>query len=148
MGGYSAFAQFGSFIVSQCRYAFNRQSNIHCGSFFLCEINRIISSFSPGGASSASRFTLQPHLYSWLANSSIVSVDVGIALLHAVLCCQSPIPLPAFLSGNCFRNFYPAALPSRCQVEPDIPFYGTPSKKPSFVRFDFNPPRLSSLFSA
>src|SRR5271170_5889628 len=118
MGGYSAFAQFGSFIVSQCRYAFNRQSNIHCGSFFLCEINRMISSFNPGGASSASRSTLQPHLYSWLANSSIDSVDVGIALLHAVLRYRSPIPLPVILAGNYVTQF-PHPPPSPAVAKPN-----------------------------
>src|SRR2546426_11333000 len=69
----------GSSMVSQCRYAFSRQSSIHLGSFFLAEMKRMISSLSPGGTESASMSVTNPHLYSRFARSwiSVVSVGMG-----------------------------------------------------------------------
>jgi hypothetical protein len=79
MGGYLIIGQAcGSVMVSQCRYALSRQSSIHCGSFFLREMKRMVSSFKPGGADSASMSVTKPHLYSRLARVSISRVSVGI----------------------------------------------------------------------
>src|SRR6266508_1827572 len=41
-------------VVSQCRYAFKRQSSKNFGSFFFFEMRPMISSFRPGGADSRS----------------------------------------------------------------------------------------------
>src|SRR5512140_137107 len=49
---------------------------MNSGSFFLAEMSRTISSFSPGGADSASTSVTKPYLYSVLTNPSIVSVAV------------------------------------------------------------------------
>src|SRR6266480_5720273 len=79
MAGYLIIGQAcGSSIVSQCRYAFSRQSSSHLGSFFLAEMKRMISSFSPIGAESASISVTNPHLYSRFARSWISVVSVGI----------------------------------------------------------------------
>src|SRR5438874_4274245 len=64
-------------MVSQCRYALSRKSSIHCGSFFFAEMKRMTSSFSPGGAESASMSVTNPHLYSRFASVSISRVSVG-----------------------------------------------------------------------
>src|SRR2546421_12718680 len=78
MCGYFTIAQLcGSSMVSQWRYAFSRQSSIHCGSFFFLLIKRTISSFSPGGAESASTSVTNPHLYSRFASVSISCSAVG-----------------------------------------------------------------------
>src|SRR5437879_741861 len=70
--------QRGSSIVSQCRYAFRRQSSINFGSFFLAEIMRTMSSLKPRGTVSVSMSVTKPYLYSRLASSSIVLVAVVI----------------------------------------------------------------------
>ena len=44
--------------------AFNLQSNIHLGSFFILEINLIVSSESPLGALIFSMSVVNPYLYS------------------------------------------------------------------------------------
>src|SRR6185369_10158673 len=49
---------------------------MNSGSFFLAEISRTISSFSPGGAESASTSVKNPYLYSFWTRPSIVSVAV------------------------------------------------------------------------
>src|ERR1019366_7944437 len=47
----------------------------HAGSFFLAEIRRTTSSLRPRGMASASMSVTKPHLYSWLANVSMVLVE-------------------------------------------------------------------------
>src|SRR5881227_3554192 len=64
------------------RNAFRRHSSIHAGSFFFAEILRTMSSFRPGGSSSASTLVTKPYLYSRVASSSIASVDVDIWVLR------------------------------------------------------------------
>src|SRR5947208_1328474 len=64
-------------MVSQCRYALSRQSSSHCGSPFLWLMKRTTSSFSPGGAESASMSVTNPHLYSRFASVSISRSAVG-----------------------------------------------------------------------
>ena len=49
---------------------------MNAGSFFLAEIRRMVSSFSPRGAASTSTSVTNPYLYSWLAKASIVLVEV------------------------------------------------------------------------
>src|ERR1039457_326085 len=68
-------AQVGSLRVSQWRYALRRQSRSQAGSFFLAEIRRTTSSLRPRGMASASMSVTKPHLYSWLANVSMVLVE-------------------------------------------------------------------------
>src|SRR5438477_12129092 len=53
---------------------------MNSGSFFFREISRMMSSFSPGGAASASTSVTKPYLYSCLTNPSIVSVAVLIQI--------------------------------------------------------------------
>ena len=52
--GRSSLAQSGASIVCHSANAFSRQSSIHCGSFFLAEMKRTVSSLSPLGAKSCS----------------------------------------------------------------------------------------------
>ena len=68
--------QRGSSMVSQCRNALSRHSSIHSGSSFLAEMSRTTSSESPGGTISCSTSVMKPNLYSWLANCSMVLVEV------------------------------------------------------------------------
>src|SRR5882672_9411378 len=49
---------------------------MNSGSFFLCEMSRMMSSFRPGGAASASTSVTKPYLYSCLTKPSMVSVAV------------------------------------------------------------------------
>src|SRR5215213_2853858 len=72
MGLKFTLAHFGSSIFSQLRYAFSLHSSIHSGSFFLAEMKRIIPSFNPLGASSASISVTKPYLYSLRTVFSIV----------------------------------------------------------------------------
>src|SRR3982751_1539357 len=65
---------FGSVIVSQWRYAFNRNSSIHSGSFFFAEISRIVSSFNPFGIVSDSMSVTKPYLYSLLVRTSMLLI--------------------------------------------------------------------------
>src|SRR4051812_22642531 len=80
MGSYLTFCQVGSFIASQMRYAFSRHSSSQSGSFFFLEISLTTSSFNPFGIVSASTSVTKPYLYSRVASSSIVCVDVDIRL--------------------------------------------------------------------
>src|SRR5688572_22256685 len=78
IGGYSSFGQWrGSVIVFQCLNALSRQSSSHCGSSFLAEMNRTVSSDSPGGTVSDSMSVSKPYWYSRLASVSISVVSVG-----------------------------------------------------------------------
>src|SRR5215203_6934053 len=80
MGPYSTRAHVGSRIVSQRRYASSRHSSIHCGSFFLAEIKRTVSSDRPFGAFSDSISVTNPYLYwstSMRRTRSIVSCTAG-----------------------------------------------------------------------
>src|SRR5436309_7789505 len=79
MGGWCTFAHAGSFIVSQCRYAFRRHSSSHSGSPFLAEIRRITSSLSPTGTVSDSMSVTKPALYSRAAMSLAVMASELIA---------------------------------------------------------------------
>src|SRR5450432_1839305 len=86
MGGYLIIGQAcGSVIFSHWRYDFNRQSRSHCGSSFLWEMKRTISSLSPGGAESASMSVTKPHLYSRFASVSISVSAVGISIVQSAL---------------------------------------------------------------
>src|SRR2546430_91049 len=67
-------------MVCQWRKAFSRQSRRNCGSFFFFEMSRMMSSFNPGGAESASTSVTNPYLYSCLTKPSIVSVAVLILI--------------------------------------------------------------------
>ena len=49
---------------------------MNSGSFFLLEMRRMTSSFSPGGMVSVSMSEVKPYLYSVLTNSWMVSVAV------------------------------------------------------------------------
>ncbi len=49
-------------MVSQWRYAFNRHSSSQFGSCFFAEMKRMISSFKPFGAVSASTSLTKPYL--------------------------------------------------------------------------------------
>src|SRR4051812_7198878 len=60
-------------MFNQFLYDFKRKSNNHCGSFFFFEMNRMMSSFKPFGAESASRSVTNPHLYSPPICSSKIS---------------------------------------------------------------------------
>src|SRR4051794_25622762 len=60
----------GSLILTQPRKALSRHSSSHSGSPFLAEIKRIMSSFSPLGAASASMSVTKPYLYSLLTSVS------------------------------------------------------------------------------
>src|SRR5215212_9648570 len=60
----------GSVILSQPRYALSRHSSNHSGSPFLAEIRRMMSSFSPLGAASASISVTKPYLYSLPTSAS------------------------------------------------------------------------------
>src|SRR5260370_1709698 len=71
LGSASFFASF-----SQWRYAFRRHSKMNSGSFFLVEIRRMMSSFRPFGAASASILVTKPHLYSRSTRASNVLVSV------------------------------------------------------------------------
>ena len=57
------FAHSGSFMVSHLSKALSLQSNIHLGSFFLLEINLIISLFKPFFERSDSIDVTKPCLY-------------------------------------------------------------------------------------
>src|SRR5205085_12154563 len=50
--------------------------SMNCGSSFLAEMRRIVSSLSPLGTDSDSMSVTKPHLYSRLASSSIVLLSV------------------------------------------------------------------------
>src|SRR3989442_15129264 len=80
MGPYFTFAQVGSRIVSQVRYALSRHSSSHSGSSFFAEMRRTISSLRPRGSDSCSTSVTKPYRYSRLASSSIVCVDVLMVL--------------------------------------------------------------------
>ena len=54
---------------------------MNSGSFFLAEITRTTSSFSPGGSASASMSLTKPHLYSRVARASSVFVVVLMSVL-------------------------------------------------------------------
>src|SRR5438874_13753372 len=85
--------QRGSSMVSQCRYAFRRQSSMNFGSFFLAEIARMMSSLRPRGTVSASISVTKPYLYSRLASSSLVLVAVVIfANLLPISPCRRAVP--------------------------------------------------------
>src|SRR5215208_3571209 len=60
----------GSVILIQPRYALSRHSSSHSGSPFLAEIKRMMSSFSPLGAASASISVTKPYLYSLPTSAS------------------------------------------------------------------------------
>src|SRR5438067_5840541 len=77
------------------RNAFRRHSSIHAGSFFFAEILRTMSSFRPGGSSSASTSVTKPYLYSRVASSSIASVDVDIICFAPAPRLRSGRPEPA-----------------------------------------------------
>src|SRR5437016_2116238 len=69
-------------MVSQCRYAFSRHSNMNLGSFFLAEIRWMTSSFRPRGQVSASISVTNPCLYSRLASSAVALV-YAVAVGHS-----------------------------------------------------------------
>src|SRR5580698_3086479 len=102
MGGYFTNCQCGSFIVSQWRNALSRQSVSHCGSFFLAEIRRMMSSFKPGGADSVSTSVTKPYLYSCLTRLSIVSVAVLIVKMVNSLNGVSGHPVPCIVLCRLF----------------------------------------------
>src|SRR3990172_10575987 len=85
MGGLWTLCHVGTLIVSQWRYAFSRHSSSHSGSFFFEEIRRMVSSFSPGGATSCSISVTKPHLYSRLTRASIALV--GVLMASPLRCC-------------------------------------------------------------
>src|SRR5918992_1864690 len=60
----------GSVIFSQPRNALSRHSRSHAGSPFLDEISRMMSSFSPRGATSDSISVTNPYLYALLTSVS------------------------------------------------------------------------------
>src|SRR5262249_376084 len=68
--------QRGSSIVSQCRYDLSRHWSSQSGSCFLAEMRRTTSSLRPRGTVSLSISVTKPHLYSWFASFSMVSVAV------------------------------------------------------------------------
>src|SRR6476659_811726 len=87
----------GSFIFCQTRNAFSRHSSSHSGSFFFAEIIRTTSSLRPFGISSASMSVTNPYLYSRVASSSMVSVDVDIGSGQTLN--DSPQPHELFALG-------------------------------------------------
>src|SRR3954462_353741 len=73
-------AHVGSCWLSQWRDALRRPSSIHSRSSFLAEMKRTTSSLNPGSRVSCSTSVMKPNLYSCVANCSMVSVDVGVAV--------------------------------------------------------------------
>ncbi len=62
MAAWVTFCHVGSVIFCQARNAFSRQSSSHSGSFFLAEMSRTTSSFSPLGTMSCSTSVTNPYL--------------------------------------------------------------------------------------
>src|SRR3989304_5232862 len=78
---------------------------MNCGSPFFVEIRRMMSSFSPRGATSDSISVTKPYLYSRLARASIVFVVVLIG---------SPCEVPTHVT----RVGRPLLVPSRARGMP------------------------------
>src|SRR6476661_4049262 len=121
MGGYTTFDQCGSVMVCQRRNALRRQSSSHCGSPFLFEMKRTVSSERPGGSVSVSISVLKPYWYSRLTSASMVELmpaPVPASCGHSVLATSAAVPpvRPAlgtyaeqpldepFLRGACLRK--------------------------------------------
>src|SRR6185369_8441006 len=66
--------------LAQWRYAFNRHSSSHSGSFFFADIVRTISSPRPGGTDSDSISLTKPYLYSRSARISTLFAALAMRL--------------------------------------------------------------------
>src|SRR4029078_3226165 len=100
-------------MVCQRLYASNRQSSIHCGSLFLAEMNRTVSSERPLGAFSDSISVTNPYLY-WSTSirrtCSTVSCTAGI-LPSAHGCKDRGLDLSVMVGSLCALRTFPVAPP-------------------------------------